>query len=55
MPGKVPDSSVRTSAVASRAVTNVQVGLNQSGRKPNSIASAMKVRLSATKGFARSQ
>jgi hypothetical protein len=41
MPGRIPDSSVRTSQVAANAFTRVKFGLDQTnGIKPNSIFAA---------------
>jgi hypothetical protein len=51
MPGPVPDSSVRTSQVASIAITNIKKARDDSGvPKPNSIAAAIQARLTA-QGF----
>jgi len=56
MPGRVPDSSVRTSQVAAIAITNIKKGLDERlTPKPNSIAAAIKVKLSASNGYVRSQ
>lgn len=49
---RVPDSSVRTSQVAANAFTRVKVGLDVSGRKPNSIAAALEARGYKIKGIA---
>jgi len=56
MPGRVPDSSVRTSQVAANAFTRVQVGLNnlaaQGLSKPNSIFAAQIAKGYKVKGLA---
>ena len=50
------DSSMRTAQVAAIAYTRVKVGLDkQIGPKPHSIAAAIKVKLSASNGYVRSQ
>jgi hypothetical protein len=52
MPGKVPDSSVRTSQVAANAFTRVKVGLIQTAPKPNSIFAALTAKGYKIKGVA---
>jgi hypothetical protein len=52
MPGRVPDSSVRTSQVAANAFTRVQVGLTSNGPKPNSIFAAQIAQGYKVKGLA---
>ena len=49
------DSSMRTAQVAAIAYTRVKVGLDRTGPKPHSIAAAIKVKLSAKKGYVVSQ
>ena len=52
MPGRVPDSSVRTSQVAANAFTRVQVGLNRDGAKPNNVFAALIAKGYKVKGLA---
>ena len=52
MSGRVPDSSVRTAQVAANAFTRVQVGLNNTGRKPNSTFAAQVAQGYRVKGLA---
>jgi hypothetical protein len=52
MPGRVPDSSVRTSQVAANAFTRVKVGLDKDGPKPNSIFAAQIAKGYKVKGLA---
>lgn len=52
MPGRVPDSSIRTAQVAANAFTRVQVGLKESGPKPNNVFAALISRGYKVKGLA---
>jgi hypothetical protein len=51
MSGRVPDSSVRTAQIAANAFTRVQVGLEQNGRKSNSIFAAQIAKGYKVKGL----
>jgi hypothetical protein len=52
MPGRVPDSSVRTSQVAANAFTRVKVGLDKDHHKPNNVFAALIAKGYKVKGLA---
>lgn len=52
MPGRVPDSSMRTAQVAANAFTRVQVGLLQNGPKSNNVFAALIAKGYKIKGLA---
>jgi len=52
MPGRVPDSSMRTAQVAANAFVRVKVGLDKNGPKPNNVFAALISQGYRVKGLA---